>query len=185
MRVAAVLLIAVAWLCWPGCRPDAGRNAPHAKGTPQTQEQGNGTRRATGTTPGVSAPVQRDWGPDEYVKPGSSLESGTRQEIRLNSVTEYRELPNEALWFAGFGSARVDGGSAFFAWNSVTPPPIEIEVANDAGERFRECESLVKAGVPEGKVLTITGRGTFESVAAGPAWLGSFSLSEIEACGLQ
>jgi len=139
----------------------------------------------TGATPALSAPVQREWGNHEYVAPGSSLEHGTRQEIRLNSVTEYREIPNEALWFAGFGGARVDGGSALFSWNSVTPPPLEIEVANDAGERFRECERLVKAGLPKGSVLAITGQGTFESVAAGGRWIGSFRLSEIEACGLQ
>jgi hypothetical protein len=187
MRVVPALAIALAALGLFGCSPpeDTGSKAPAAQETASSRDQENKIAQVEQAAPTVRPPVQREWGPDVHVKPGSSMANGSRQEIRLTSVTEYREILNEKLWFAGFGGARVNGGSALFSWNSTTPPPLEIEIANDASETFLECEKLIKAGIPSGRALSISGHGRFKSLPAAGQFLGWFKLHEVDACGLQ
>ncbi len=102
------------------------------------------------------------------------------QIIRLVRIDEAKFPANNDVWIAGKGYARVDGGNAMYMWTSATPPRIEIASRMIDSLEGKECQELLRAAIPTGKVLAINGLGEFKGDAA----MGSFKLTNITRCGL-
>lgn len=120
---------------------------------------------------------------DQSIPIGTSLTKGQKHEIQMLEIYEVRNLAHK-LWFAGKGYALINNGGGFYYWKSPTPPQLEVEI-DLAGVRYTaNCETLIKAGIPKSKLLSVVGSGFFKGTQVEGRSLGVFRLHLIDQCGL-
>ena len=108
------------------------------------------------------------------------------QRIVVLSISATREFPSKVL-IVGTGSAIVNDGSAFYFWNSSTPPRIEIEVSlyGSSLSVIQALKSAITSEIPKGKAVYLVGKGSFraleESQIPPP---GIFELDSLSQCEL-
>jgi len=118
------------------------------------------------------------WNGIEYVP---LVSSGRAQRVRLNSVSQVLGS-GLALEASGNGSAIVNGGSAYYMWNSTTPPQIRVALAAADAVTPSLCSRLLSTGIPSRKALELNGTGTFDNTGKSMRLSARFRLSTLSSC---
>jgi hypothetical protein len=137
------------------------------------------TRLRRASVSGVSR--ERAHSCDGNWKAGFCIEArvGKEQIVRLTDVRSIEET-RDGLRIVGKGSAKIDGGSGAFFWNSTTPPDVELVLRLGGPGETKNCEDLIRSRQP----VEIDGFGTFyardDALPGHPA--GNFDLRFVLLC---
>jgi len=128
-------------------------------------------------------PPKKDWLSDLAVPPGTSMEKGEKQIIRLHSKKDVRTFEGK-FWVAGKGFAMINGGSSAYFWGSSALPQLEIEVSDVSTEALEACKEIVSSEWKGDQALFLEGEGFFREMIKPQGFLGVFKLTKILKCGL-
>jgi hypothetical protein len=126
---------------------------------------------------------KRDWKSGLAVPPGTSLEEGEEQIIRLVSKKDFREFEGK-FWVAGKGFAMINGAQNVYFWGSAKPPQLEVEVSDRSKGVFDACRKIVRSDFKNDQMLYLEGEGFFEEVQTPKGFLGIFKVFKISKCRL-
>lgn len=125
--------------------------------------------------------IKKDWTADLAVSPGTSMDGGQKQVIRLKTKKDFREFEGK-FWVAGKGFATINGGSGAYFWGSSTPPQLEIEVSDDSKNVLDGCKQTVMDKFTDEKMLFLEGEGFFRGMEKPQGFLGVFKMFKISKC---